>query len=98
MIETISVVSLWLTGLYLCVLVYLIKGWAKLKRPVLSTKPPVTKVTILIAARNEAEKIHHTIEDILAQDYPKHLTEIIIIDDHSTDNTSAIISSYADRE
>ncbi len=97
MIETISVVSLWLTGLYLCVLVYLIVGWAKLKRPILSTKARVTKVTVLIAARNEAERIHLTIEDILAQDYPKNLTEIIIVDDHSTDNTSAIISSYADR-
>jgi len=52
---------------------------------------------VLIAARNEEEKIHLTIEDILAQDYPKHLTEIIIVDDHSTDRTSEIISSYASR-
>jgi len=51
----------------------------------------------MIAARNEEEKIHLTIEDILAQDYPKNLTEIIIVDDHSTDRTSAIISSYAHR-
>ena len=51
----------------------------------------------MIAARNEAARIHLTIEDILAQDYPKHLTEIIIVDDHSTDNTAAIISSYASR-
>ncbi len=54
-------------------------------------------ITVMIAARNEAERIHLTIEDILAQDYPKHLTEIIIVDDHSTDNTAAIISSYANR-
>jgi len=42
------------------------------------------KVTILIAARNEEEKIHLTIEDILAQDYPAELFELIIADDHST--------------
>ncbi|GAA4094067.1 glycosyltransferase [Mucilaginibacter panaciglaebae] len=51
----------------------------------------------MIAARNEEERIHLTIEDILAQDYPKELTEIIIVDDHSTDNTAKIIAGYANR-
>jgi cellulose synthase/poly-beta-1,6-N-acetylglucosamine synthase-like glycosyltransferase len=83
--------------LYLLILVYLIKGWASLKRPRIGTGSPVTKVTILIAARNEEARINYTIDDILAQDYPKHLTEIIIVDDHSTDRTAEIIGSYADR-
>jgi cellulose synthase/poly-beta-1,6-N-acetylglucosamine synthase-like glycosyltransferase len=55
-----------------------------------------TKVTVMIAARNEQERIRYTIDDILSQDYPKHLTEIIIVDDHSTDRTAEIISGYAD--
>jgi cellulose synthase/poly-beta-1,6-N-acetylglucosamine synthase-like glycosyltransferase len=79
------------------VLIYLIKGWANLTRPLISTTNFTTKVTVLIAARNEEERIHYTIEDILAQNYPKHLTEIIIIDDHSTDRTAEIISTYADK-
>jgi glycosyltransferase involved in cell wall biosynthesis len=54
-----------------------------------------TKVTVLIAARNEEENIQKTITDLLAQDYSKELTEIIIVDDHSTDNTAQIISGYA---
>ena len=48
----------------------------------------------MVAARNEEEKIALTINDILAQDYPKHLTEIIFCDDHSTDRTAEIIRSY----
>lgn len=76
-------------------LLYLIKGWSSLKRPLLKTGPLTTRVTVLIAARNEEESIHKTIEDILAQDYPKHLTEVIIVDDHSTDRTADIIKSYA---
>ncbi len=56
-----------------------------------------TKVTVLIAARNEEAGIHKTIEDILAQQYPKELMEVIIADDHSTDRTAEIILSYADR-
>ena len=90
-----SIVSLFLTGLYLLVLVYLIKGWASLKHPKTNGASLTTKVTILIAARDEAERIHYTIEDIIAQDYPRHLVEVIIVDDHSTDNTAQIISSYA---
>ncbi|MGZ3813951.1 MAG: glycosyltransferase [Mucilaginibacter sp.] len=92
-----SCISLFLTGLYLLILVYLIKGWAALKRPKVNITEPVTKVTILIAARNEEARIAYTIDDILAQNYPQHLTEIIIVDDHSTDRTAGIISSYADR-
>lgn len=95
MIALISTLSLSLTGLYLMVLIYLVRGWNVLKRPEIKLSGLSTKVTVLIAARNEAERIHLTIEDILAQDYPKHLTEIIIVDDHSTDNTSEIIGSYA---
>jgi cellulose synthase/poly-beta-1,6-N-acetylglucosamine synthase-like glycosyltransferase len=95
LIATYSIISLSLTGLYLLVLIYLIKGWSNLKRPKLEAIDFKTKVTILIAARDEEEKIALTINDILAQDFPKHLTEIIIVDDHSTDRTAEIISSYA---
>ncbi len=97
MIALLSTLSLLLTGLFLSVMIYIIKGWNAVKRPLVSLSDLTTKVTVMIAARNEEEKIHLTIEDILAQDYPKHLTEIIIVDDHSTDRTSAIIASYADR-
>ena len=92
-----SIISLLLTGLYLLVIIYLIKGWAALKRPKVDGASLTTKVTILIAARDEEERIRYTIEDIIAQDYPKHLTEVIIVDDHSTDSTANIIRSYADQ-
>ena len=97
MIALHSFTSLLLTGLYLVVVAFFIKGWASLKRPKPDTGIYKTKVTVLIAARNEEEGIHLTIEDILAQDYPKELTEIIIADDHSNDSTADIIRSYADR-
>jgi len=95
LIVTYSIISLSLTGLYLLVLIYLIKGSSNLKRPKLVAINFKTKVTVLIAARNEEEKIALTINDILAQDYPKHLMEVIIVDDHSTDRTAEIIRSYA---
>lgn len=97
MIAIISIISLLLLAIYVVLLIYLIIGWAKIDQPEIKKSNFETKVTILIAARNEEEKIHLTIEDILNQGYPKSLTEIIIVDDHSTDNTSQIIKNYSDR-
>lgn len=97
MIALHSFVSLFLTGIYLLLVIYLIRGWGKIKVTTPRAVPFQTKVTVLIAARNEEERISLTIEDVLAQNYPKHLLEIIIVDDHSTDNTAAIISGYANR-
>jgi len=97
LVAILSILSFCFTGLYLLTLLYLIIGWARLRAPKPNANPPATKVSILIAARNEAERIHLTIEDILAQDYPRELTEIIIVDDHSTDRTAEIIRSYSDR-
>ncbi|WDF55493.1 glycosyltransferase family 2 protein [Mucilaginibacter sp. KACC 22063] len=96
MITAYTYLACILTGIYLLVLLYLIRGWSALQAP----KRPVTgrfktKVTVLIAARDEEENIAETINDLLAQDYPKDLTEIIIVDDHSTDRTAEIIASYA---
>jgi cellulose synthase/poly-beta-1,6-N-acetylglucosamine synthase-like glycosyltransferase len=77
---------------------FLIKGWLSIKQSFGVIKTAFqTKVTVLIAARNEEAGIHKTIEDILAQQYPKELLEIIIADDHSTDRTAEIILSYTDR-
>ena len=97
MIALLSIFFLLLTTLFTVVIAFLIIGWGLVKKPRVKTSGHITRVTILIAARNEEEKIHLTIEDILAQDYSKELTEIIIADDHSTDRTSAIIKSYAGR-
>jgi cellulose synthase/poly-beta-1,6-N-acetylglucosamine synthase-like glycosyltransferase len=55
---------------------------------------PKIRVSVIIAARNEEDKIGNTLQDILLQDFPKELVEIIVVDDHSTDSTSSIIASY----
>jgi cellulose synthase/poly-beta-1,6-N-acetylglucosamine synthase-like glycosyltransferase len=92
-----SIICSVLTVAYLLLVSYFAKGWANLKSPKVKSDGFTTKVTVMIAARNEEERIHYTIEDILAQDYSKDLTEIIIVDDHSTDRTAEIIRSYADQ-
>lgn len=93
----ISSVSLALTFLYAFLVLFLRTGWQKIPFYTPLLIKPKTKVSVLIAARNEAKSIHLTIEDIISQNYPAELFELIIVDDHSTDNTSQIIASYANK-
>jgi len=54
-------------------------------------------VSIVTAARNEEENIAACLESLTHLDYPKDRTEIIVVDDNSTDQTAAIISGFAER-
>ena len=93
----ISIISFSLAVAYLGLILFLRKGWNSLKIYNLKSNQFKTTVSILIAARNEEDKIFKTISDILAQDYPSHLVELIVVDDHSTDSTSEIVLSFADK-
>lgn len=52
-------------------------------------------ITIIIPARNEEANIGRCLQSIVDQSYPAHLRQIIVADDFSTDNTAAIVQSFA---
>jgi cellulose synthase/poly-beta-1,6-N-acetylglucosamine synthase-like glycosyltransferase len=54
---------------------------------------PATKFSVIIPARNEEENIHTCLQSILQQNYPADLFEVIVINDHSTDQTENIVRS-----
>ncbi len=49
------------------------------------------RVTVLIAAFNEARHIEATVRNKLAQDYPADLLDVIVISDASDDGTDTIV-------
>ena len=57
-------------------------------------KSSTTKVSVLIAARNEEENIENILLSLYNQTFPKKLFEVIIVDDHSEDNTKTIIDNF----
>ena len=81
---------------YSLLLFYYRQGWMKLKsyEKSVSQKPLHTNISIIIPARNEGKNIGALIQSILNQSYPAHLFELIIIDDHSSDNTVAIVKGF----
>ncbi|MBN8785633.1 MAG: glycosyltransferase [Terrimonas sp.] len=52
------------------------------------------KVSVIVPARNESLVIEHCLQSLLHQHYPGDLLQIIIVDDHSDDDTAAIVSKY----
>lgn len=51
---------------------------------------PTTPVTVIIPVRNEAEHLPHLLRDLARQNYPMQLLQVLVIDDHSEDNTLAL--------
>lgn len=84
----LSIIGLVLAIFYFFIVLFFLRGWLRL--PVINeiSAGYKTKVSIIVAVRNEADNIEELISDLLSQRYPKELTEIIIIDDHSTDDTA----------
>jgi cellulose synthase/poly-beta-1,6-N-acetylglucosamine synthase-like glycosyltransferase len=54
------------------------------------------KVTLVIAAYNEEKSIGNKLENSLKLNYPKDKLEIVVVSDHSSDNTDNIVRSYAE--
>lgn len=55
---------------------------------------PSTTFSVIIPARNEAGNIGALLKSILAQTYSHNLFEVIVVDDHSTDETAAVVKQF----
>ncbi len=56
---------------------------------------PLTKISVIIPARNEEQNIAACLDSVCAQSYPKDWYEVLVVDDHSTDSTASIINKYS---
>lgn len=92
----ISIIFYSLLLFYLCVVSFFIYGWYRTrtfdtKKNLLDLK---TTITVVVAVRNEEQHIYDLLEDLKAQSYSNDLYDVIIVDDHSTDNTASIIEKF----
>jgi glycosyltransferase involved in cell wall biosynthesis len=71
--------------------------WARTRQRRVRKKPITPRVSLVVAAYNEAAGIGAKIENLLAIDYPKESLEVLVASDGSTDGTDAIVARYAPR-
>ncbi len=82
--------------IYTILLIYYLQSWVSIlyfRFPILYFKP-ATKISVIIPARNEEQNINACLDSVINQSYPKELFEIIVVDDHSTDNTATIVNAF----
>lgn len=70
-------------------------GWGKATNQSIDNCPPdfLPFISVIIAVRNEEKNIPKLLKCLSSQSYPKDQYEVIIIDDHSEDNTVRIINN-----
>jgi len=91
-----TLVSYVLTIFYVSLIISYYFGWKliphfKVKS---SGRAVMHTFSILIPVRDEATVIMKCLTDILKQNYPKGSFEVIVINDHSSDETVAIVGSF----
>lgn len=73
-------------------------GWSRLPPSAAAREtPPVTRVSVIIPARNEEKHILSCLEAVSLQSYPADLMEVIVVDDHSTDRTAELVANFGER-
>lgn len=71
------------------------QSWEKMPMVVIKEdKEPITTISVVIAVRNEETNIPGLLESLSQQNYPKHLFEVILVDDHSDDKSFQLLNSF----
>jgi len=94
-VQILNIITVILLICYSGILLFFIKGWWALKNGQPLQSQFKTTVSVLVPVRNEEQHIANLVQDLIAQNYPITLFNIIIIDDHSTDQTATIVRSFS---
>ncbi|MFH0926086.1 MAG: glycosyltransferase family 2 protein [bacterium] len=68
--------------------------WSKLEKKRVDKAYIYPRISVIIAVHNEAKNIRKRIHNLLQQDYPKEMYEIIVVSDGSTDLTEMIVREF----
>jgi len=81
--------------LYMLVIIIITVGWSRLKHFDEQGVTNVPFISIVIAVRNESTAIENLLKSLIQQHYPPNHFEVIIVDDHSDDNTVELINQFS---
>ena len=91
-----SLLSLILASLYLWLIFWLVKSWKFAPYTQIEKEfQASTFFSVIIPVRNEEHNIKACIKAILQQNYPADLFEVLVVDDHSADDTAACVLQFS---
>ena len=91
MISGITIISSIIISLYVFMVTAFALAWIFRENYKIQNKESINKkISIIIAFRNEEDNLQKLLDSLLKQNYPDF--EIILIDDHSYDNSASIIA------
>src|ERR1051325_5400686 len=79
---------------YSLLILFYCAGWNELRNFSVNTATSQIRISVIIPARNEEHNIGKLLASLELQTYQKDLFEVIVVDDHSTDNTVSIAKSF----
>ena len=88
-------ITIGLLFFYSILILFYRAGWRELKPSSENDHESSLKISVIIPARNEEENIGKLLSSLEKQTYSPHLFEVIVVDDHSTDNTATVVSGYS---
>ena len=83
--------------IYLFFMIWLFDGYNYLVKKIDYNNKDLPFISIVVAIKNEEDNLSTLINNLINQDYPKKLYEIIICNDRSNDNSLDIIQSFKHR-
>ena len=87
-------ITILLFTVYSLLIIYYWYYWIRIPVYTAGITDPELTVSIIIPARNEGKNIRQLLESLQQQSYTGPRTEIIVVDDHSTDDTAEIVRQF----
>jgi len=94
MINYINLILLLLACGFSAFLFWCYLSWRRISEVSSEGSFPPTKLSVIIAARNEEKNIIKCLEALCNQDFPDQLVEIILVNDHSSDKTAELTKNF----
>jgi biofilm PGA synthesis N-glycosyltransferase PgaC len=85
-------------GLYALLVIVFCWGWASLDERPAPAASSLRNISVVVAVRNEEASLPTLVKSLLQLNYPRQSAEFILVDDHSEDQSAAIMRELASRD
>lgn len=92
--EILTIIFFTIVALYSILILWLSYGFKKIKVFQNNSLQPITKFSIIVPFRNEAQNLPSLLHSFSQLDYPRSKFEIIFVNDASEDNSVEVIANF----